>query len=243
MLNQLTYKPFGAKAILIEWKPKINEATLNEIIQFKDSVVDYYKDQLNDCIIGYNSLTIIFIEDIFNFQVQKEILISLYKEKSVLKDRSRSLWKIPVCYDETFGIDLEEISESINISEEEIVQKHSGVIYTVYFIGFLPGFLYLGGLDQSLHIKRKATPRLHVEKGAVAIGGSQTGIYHMDSAGGWNIIGKTPISFFSVTQDNPCFAKAGDKIQFIPVSLGEYKKIELEMELGLYHLANEPYND
>ena len=101
----------------------------------------------------------------------------------------------------------------------------------------------MGGLDESLHIPRKSTPRLHVEKGAVAIGGNQTGIYPNESPGGWNIIGNSPLNFFDVSKENPCFAKAGDRVQFYPISLETYKNIKTLVEAGVYQLESENVND
>ena len=153
------------------------------------------------------------------------------------------LWKIPVCYDAVFGIDLEAISKEKNLSKEEIIKRHSQAIYTVYFIGFLPGFLYLGGLDESLHVPRKSTPRLQIEKGAVAIGGNQTGVYPTESPGGWNIIGNSPIEFFNPKLETPCFAKAGDKISFKPITIQEFKTIKILVEAGVYQIESEVLYD
>ena len=107
----------------------------------------------------------------------------------------------------------------------------------------MPGFLYLGGLDERLHFPRKSTPRLQIEKGAVAIGGSHTGIYPSSSPGGWNIIGNTPISLFNASQDEPCFVQSGDKIQFIPIGLKEYQDISTLVEARVYQLESEVMND
>src|SRR5690606_22673794 len=156
---------------------------------------------------------------------------------------SSNLWKIPVSYDAVFGIDLEAICLEKRISKNELIKRHSQAIYTVYFIGFLPGFLYLGGLDEVLHIARKSTPRLKIEKGAVAIGGHQTGVYPTESPGGWNIIGNSPIEFFNPKSNPPCFAEAGDKISFYPISLKEYRDIKTLSEAGVYQLESEVMND
>ncbi len=243
MLDQLTYKSFGDRAILIEWPAEINNKTVKEILQFKEKVIQYKKDFVEDCIIGYHSLTILYIDDVIDFKTEVGSLKSIHLEASATLELETTLWKIPVCYDVTFGIDLEEISKTLKISKEEIIQLHSETIYTIFFIGFLPGFLYLGGLDNRLIIQRKPSPRLSVPKGSVAIGGSQTGVYPMDSAGGWNIIGKTPISFFDIEKINPCFAKPGDQIQFVPISLDEFKKVEMQVNIRLYKTLNSPSND
>ena len=142
-----------------------------------------------------------------------------------------------------FGIDLEALSNSINLSVEEIIELHSKPFYIIYFIGFLPGFLYLGGLDSKLQTPRKANPRLKVPKGSVAIGGNQTGIYPSESPGGWNIIGKSPINFFNLKNDTPCFAKPGDKLQFYPISKDKYSDIEVMVEGNVYQLESQKIND
>ncbi len=244
MRSDLVYKPFGDRAILIEWPTQIDELILKDIIQFKEGIIlSYEKKYIEDIVIGYNSLTIVYVSTIADFFKEKEILTSIYKSSDDFENSGVTLWRIPVCYDEVFGIDLEEMAVTLQLSKEDIIRLHTQTIYTVYFIGFLPGFLYLGGLLDELKIKRKSTPRLSVAKGSVAIGGAQTGIYPMDSAGGWNIMGKTPISFFNTSEANPCFAKSGDKIQFIPISIAEFNKLTLEIELGIYELEKTVIND
>ena len=148
-----------------------------------------------------------------------------------------------MCYDDVFGIDLDELSEEFNLSKSEIIELHSRSNYTVFFVGFLPGFLYLGGLDERLHFPRKKTPRLKVLKGAVAVGGKQTGIYPNESPGGWNIIGNSPINFFDVNKEVPCFAQSGDKISFYRVSKEEYDDIKALVEAGVYQLESEVIDD
>ncbi|WKD85915.1 Kinase A inhibitor [Polaribacter huanghezhanensis] len=221
---QLSYKIFGEKAILIEWPSEISEIILKDILNFKSNIDK--KIELKDCIIGYNSILLVYNFVLQNTATKIEFLKKLYRQKSIAEKQKITHWKIPVCYDKQFGIDLDEISKIIKISSEEIIQLHTKGIYTVYFIGFLPGFLYLGGLDDQIAIPRKATPRLHVPKGAVAIGGNQTGVYSNQSSGGWNIIGNSPVSFFDVQNQYPCFAKTGDKITFENISLEEYNHIK-----------------
>ena len=226
----------------MEWPARIDEEILQDIIQYQEQIMVYRKDHLEDCIIGYHSLTLLYSDEIADFSAEEEALASIYSEGGSMPEIAPTLWKIPVCYDERFGIDLEAMSDALRLSKEEIIQWHSQAIYTVYFIGFLPGFLYLGGLDHRLTIPRKADPRLDVAKGSVAIGGSQTGVYPMNSVGGWNIIGKTPISFFNVEHEHPCFARAGDKIQFIPIEVGEFNKLETMISRGTYQVSNSPWN-
>jgi inhibitor of KinA len=146
------------------------------------------------------------------------------------------IWQLPVCYDKSFGIDLEEIAKKRNLTVEEIEVLHHSVTYRVYFTGFLPGFLYLGGLSGKLVMPRKETPRSMIVKGAVAIGGSQTGIYPQESPGGWNIIGNCPIPLFDVHWKLPCKIRSGDQVQFSPISMNEYEALLKSIQSGLFDL-------
>ena len=144
------------------------------------------------------------------------------------------MWKIPVCYDVDFGLDLQETANQLQLSITELIKYHTSPRYTVYGIGFLPGFMYLGGLPHQLEIKRKTTPRLHVPRGSVGLAGRQTGIYPQDSPGGWNIIGKCPIPMFNLKLENPCFVNVGDQVQFYAINraIFDLKIIEAEVEIN-----------
>ena len=237
MDKNITYKSFGVKAILIEWVPIISEEILTDILIFKSKIENNSKVNFDDFVIGYNSLTLKYKKEYVNFSEEVLWLKEIYQSKVEVKKTTNYLWTIPVCYDESFGIDLDEASIKFELSVKEIIQLHSEKRYTIFFIGFLPGFLYLGGLNEKLHFDRKPNPRLKVDKGSVAIGGKQTGIYPFNSPGGWNIIGKTPIDFFNINNHNPCFAKAGDSIQFQPISKEEFYQIKHKITLNEYQLS------
>jgi len=240
---ELQYKPFGQRSILIEWPQIISENILKSVLSHKQNIEKYDFKQKVYIISAYNSILITYDSTINNFYNEILTLKSLfvgYKSEKVLPFK---LWKIPVCYDLEFGIDLEEISKKNNVSIPDIIRCHTSTNYRVYFLGFLPGFLYLGGLDNQLHFPRKSNPRLKVKKGSVAIGGSQTGIYPNESPGGWNIIGNTPLHLFDVNNENPCFAKAGDKIQFVSVSKNGYENIIRNIQTNNYIVESEVIND
>jgi inhibitor of KinA len=239
MAFKLTYKPYGERAILIEWPSLIDENILKDIIKFKTVIEKKNLESIVELKSAYNSLLIIYDSVCRNFENEIILFKKLYKRLDSKTVNVSRLWNIPVCYDAVFGIDLEFISIEKNLSKEVVVKKHYEAVYTVYFIGFLPGFLYLGGLDSALHTPRKSSPRLKIEKGAVAIGGQQTGVYPSESPGGWNIIGNSPIEFFNPKSNLPCFAEAGDKIKFYPITLKEYKNIKILSEAGVYQLESE----
>ena len=188
MKFQLTYKLFGRSAILIEWPANISQEIIQDIISFERKIKEI--DSILDTIIAYNSLLIRYQNPITNNEILISQLKNIYEASSYLIKQDQFLWHIPVCYDVYFGIDLEEIASKKKCSVADIIRLHTETDYLVYFIGFQPGFLYLGGLHRNLHIPRKSNPRVRVEMGSVGIGGSQTGVYPQDSSGGWNIIGK-----------------------------------------------------
>ena len=232
--SKITYKPFGEKAILIEWPKRISHKYLDEILDYKKKLETSNRTTILDIVVAYHSINIKYKDTIQDFEKEISFLKSLHdKEVAYTKDQSY-LWEIPVCYEEEYGVDLKVIAKHKNLSVEEIVNIHSSTIYDVYFIGFLPGFLYLGGLDNRLHMDRKENPRMHINRGSVAIGGKQTGVYPTSSAGGWQLIGKTPICFFKIENSPPCFAKSGDKVKFYAVSKSELKDIELQLQLKDY---------
>jgi len=240
---KLKYQAYGERSILIEWPSKIDESVLKDVLSFKNKLENSSIKELVEVKSAYCSILISYEYTIDNVYDEILMLKELYATNLSLKKLAFKHWRIPVCYDDFFGLDLAEVAEQNQMSKSDIITLHSETIYTVYFIGFLPGFLYLGGLDKSLHCPRKSSPRLRVDKGAVAIGGTQTGVYPNESPGGWNIIGNSPISFFDVSKKEPCFAKAGDKIKFYKVSKNEYENIKTLVDAGVYQLESEVIHD
>lgn len=238
----LKYFQYNDNSLLISWPERIDENINNDVNEFKKRLETGFKYIL-EIRSSYCSLLLIFNKKINNINKLIEKLKNLYLSRKSLSKYDRILWNIPVCYENSFALDIDIISKQNKISKEDIIVRHSKTIYSIYLIGFLPGFMYLGGLDNALHTPRKEEPRLRVPKGSVAIGGEQTGIYPQQSPGGWNILGNTPINLFDKSKDTPCFAKPGDKVKFFQVSEDQYKLIEKEVEFGLYELNKEVLND
>lgn len=133
---------------------------------------------------------------------------------------------IPVCYDPSFGPDLPEVVQRAGVSPDEVVRLHSSPMYLVYFLGFAPGFAYLGGLPEPLHIERLATPRYRVAAGSVGIAGGQTGIYPADSPGGWRLIGRTPVRMFDPEAASPTRLQPGDRVKFQPIDRAAFDAMQ-----------------
>lgn len=132
--------------------------------------------------------------------------------------------EVPVCYEEEFAPDLREVAWHARLSAHQVIQRHSEAPYRVTCVGFTPGFPYLSGLPAELATPRRDSPRKEIPAGSVAIGGTQTGIYPSKSPGGWNIIGRTPLSLFEVKREPPALFQAGDRVRFRRISREEFKR-------------------
>ena len=233
----ISIRPFGSHAVLVEWPEKVEEPILDDILQFSTYLKeDCLKETAWEMIPAYNSLTLVHKSTSVEFKSFTKKLQKWYAEKKQIRVQQKNLWRLPVCYDLDFGIDLKEVSGQLNMSIVELIDLHTKSIYTVYGIGFLPGFMYLGGLPRSLETHRKSSPRIKVEKGAVGIAGKQTGVYPQESPGGWNIIGNCSVPMFDPKMNDPCFVSVGDKVQFYKIERAEYDLHKIECEVGIYKL-------
>jgi inhibitor of KinA len=188
---------------------------------------------LKDTIVAYNSLTLVYdpdtvaknylIEETAYNWVQKK-LQQAFHDSTARNGQASRLTRIPVCYDEEFGIDLQAVKDATKLSLEEIVELHVSKIYRVYMLGFLPGFAYLGQTDSRLAMPRKESP-VSVLAGSVGIVTNQTGIYPLNSPGGWQIIGRTPMKLFEAKDQIPVKLKAGDEVQFYTITREEFEKV------------------
>jgi inhibitor of KinA len=188
-----------------------------------------------DIIPSYHTLTVVY--SITNFLHNKksvneqvndfcESILNEFKDQPKNEIQStKTVIKVPVCYDPIFGIDLENLSVTKNISSNEVISIHCKSIYEVYSIGFLPGFTYMGIVDEKIQMPRHDKPRMNVLAGSVGIAGLQTGIYPSNSPGGWQIIGRTPWNIFSKDENVLSKFKVGDFVQFHPIDTIEFDKM------------------
>jgi len=239
----ISIRPFGMHAVLMEWPDRVDEEILDDILHFRHYLkINHLGNEEWEMIPAYNSLTLICRKAQIHFSEFSEKLESWYAQMETKDLPQRFIWKLPVCYDLEFGVDLVEVSEKLGIGKEELIHLHTSHTYTVYGIGFLPGFMYLGGLPASLEISRRPEPRPKVIKGSVGLAAKQTGIYPQDSPGGWNIIGRCSVSMFDPKKDDPCFVNVGDKVQFYSIERAEYDLHKIEGEVGIYKLEKAKWN-
>ena len=130
--------------------------------------------------------------------------------------------EIPVCYGGEFGPDLEEVARARKLAPDEAIALHAQSPHIVYMLGFAPGFPYIAGLDERLAVPRRATPRLKIPVGTIAIAGNQSVVYSIETPGGWNLIGRTPLRVFTPEVDPPSLLRAGDAVRFVPITRAEY---------------------
>ncbi len=222
--------PLGDSAILIDFGNELNEGINQKLLAIFRKIKEQNIPGVLDVVPAYTSLTIHYdvmkifekaggraVFDIITDQVKK--IIENYTEISFEENRKIS---IPVCYDEEFGIDLTYLANEKNLSVEDVIQLHTAKAYRVYMIGFLPGFAYMGVLDQKIQMPRKENPRTKIEAGSVGIAGAQTGIYPLQSPGGWQIIGRTPVLLFNKEKTDPVLLQPGDEITFFSISKHEF---------------------
>ncbi|MHC1725810.1 MAG: 5-oxoprolinase subunit PxpB [Syntrophobacteraceae bacterium] len=172
----------------------------------------------------YRSLFIQYDPWVCSFERLVQYVEDCLQSGIELDSAAAAVKEVPVCYGATCGPDLEEVAAFHGFGTEEVIRLHCTPLYRVYMIGFLPGFAYLGGLDERLHTPRKKDPRKKVAAGSVGIADQQTGIYPIDSPGGWQLIGRTPLKLFKLAREAPFLIQAGDFVRFRPINEEEFEK-------------------
>jgi len=179
-----------------------------------------------ECVPSYTAVTVYYQPHVVRFRDlcrAVEAAVASENERAVPEGR---LVTLPVLYGGEWGPDLEFVARHHQLSIEDVIRLHSEPEYLVYMIGFAPGYPYLGGLPEQLATPRLEKPRPSVPKGSVGIGGVQTGVYSVDSPGGWRLIGRTPVSLYDPRKERPALLEAGDRVRFRPVTAAEYAGIE-----------------
>lgn len=224
----------GDSAITVEFGDEISESISKRVIGMKKAIEDESLYGVQEIVTTYRSLLLYFNPYDIDSRTLIEKLKDLESRLRVEKNLNKRTIEIPVCYDLQYGLDLERVAQSNGLSVEELIAKHISKEYLVYMVGFTPGFPYMGKLCPELVSPRRDSPRLLVEKGSVAIAGEQTGIYPLDSPGGWNVIGRTPVELYNASWSLPTLLEAGDYVKFTRVDDLEFKRIAELAKDGLY---------
>ena len=224
----------GDSALLVEFGKEINPEINRKISGLVKLMKEQHIEGLVDIIPAFCSLLINYDPRVISYEEIRGRIEALLKVDIKTENGRKRVFEIPVCYGGEYGPDLANIAAHAGLTEEEVIQIHSSTDYLIYMLGFLPGFTYLGGLDERIHTPRLASPRIKINAGSVGIGGSQTGIYPVDSPGGWQLMGMTPVKTYDPERETPILVEAGDYIRFVPVSEEEYKHIQELVASGEY---------
>ncbi|WP_420846114.1 5-oxoprolinase subunit PxpB [Neobacillus notoginsengisoli] len=229
------FHPLGDQAVVIELGKDINEETQRKV-QLVTSFLDRNMESwIIEYIPAFTTVTVFYdpVEVISKFRgisklpydivcIQLKKLLEKMSSSEVTLQRTV---EIPVCYGGEMGPDLPFVAKHNGLSEEEMIRIHSAGDYTVFMIGFAPGFPFIGGMSEKIATPRRDSPRLKIPPRTVGIAGKQTGVYPIETPGGWQLIGRTPVELFRPEDEPPTLLRAGDKIKFIPISIEEYKRL------------------
>lgn len=222
--------PLGDAAATIELGQQIDEQLNHQVLAMQQWMQQHRFKGLLDSVTGYCSLTVYYDPFIVHknyapagtvFNWVRDRLQQAYTQAQPSAVENNNIIRIPVCYEAPFSPDLVNLAQQARLSTAEVVTLHTNTIYNVYMIGFLPGFSYMGAVNPQIAVPRKSRPE-PVAAGSVGIAGSQTGIYPLNSPGGWQIIGRTPLKIFDPFADEPVRLRAGNKVQFYPITVKEF---------------------
>ncbi|KKK32992.1 allophanate hydrolase [Salinicoccus sediminis] len=235
-------RQYAENALTIYMGDDIDEEVNRRLVELKKKIESLDIAGLGEIVISYTSLIIYF--DIFKTDAGtiEGKLRDINTDALLEGGFEYRVVEIPVCYGGEYGPDIENFEEN-GLSADEVIDMHSGKEYLVYMLGFMPGFPYLGGLDEKLHKARLETPRVRIPAGSVGIGGKQTGMYPFESPGGWNLLGRTPVPLYDPGRAEPILYQAGDRIVYRAIDEGEYEDIKAEIEAGRYEVKIESGSD
>jgi KipI family sensor histidine kinase inhibitor len=226
----------GDRGLVVEFGNEISEAVNRKVRNLYLAVQKCKPEGVYEMVPTYRSLMI-------QYNPMETDLDSLMTRLSEIEESLDSIElpkpriiEIPTIYGGAFGEDLKFVAEHNGIREDEVVKIHSSVDYRIYMLGFSPGFPYLGGMNEKIETPRLKTPRTKIPAGSVGIAGKQTGIYPMESPGGWQLIGRTPLKLYDPSRSTPVLLQAGDYLRFIPVDKEEYDRIKELIQSNKYEV-------
>ena len=228
MYNKPIFRPAGDRGLLVEYGSNIDP----EVNQKVRSIIMALQDDLPvgvvEVIPAYCSILVIYDPMATTVNSLQKALLDLELRLPELHVDAPMVVDIPVCYGGEYGPDMEDVAARSGMSPQEVARIHSEPEYMIYMVGFTPGFPFLGGLPESLHVPRLETPRTSVPAGSVGIANNQTGIYPLVSPGGWRLIGQTPLRLFTPEHSDPIPYRSGDRIRFRPISSLEFQRLSTE---------------
>ena len=229
--------PTGDRALSVEFGNEIDERINAKLMGFIKLFEEEKIEGIEEFVPSFRAVLIHYNPQILSY-ARMVRLVEAILEKNVHETvHKKRIVQIPVCYEGEYAPDIDFVAEHAGISVDKVVQIHTSKAYLIYMLGFQPGFPYLGGLDERIHTPRLASPRVKINAGSVGIGGTQTGLYPMESPGGWQIIGTTPVKCYNPGREKAIPYLAGDYIQFVPISQSEFSEIKEMDERGEFEFT------
>ncbi|MBQ6376485.1 MAG: 5-oxoprolinase subunit PxpB [Lachnospiraceae bacterium] len=227
----------GDSSLLIVFGNEVSPDINRRISATVQLLKNQHIEGIVDLIPSYCALLINYNPQVIRYAEIRERVERILSMDAMAGESARKIVEIPVCYGGEYGPDLQTIADHAGLTAEEVIEIHTSRDYLIYMLGFLPGFCYLGGLDERIHTPRLANPRIRIREGSVGIGGSATGIYPMDSPGGWQLMGMTPVKTYDPSKDVPILLNAGEYIRFIRIDEAEYQRIKDLVSRGEYEVT------
>ena len=218
------FLPLGDSAVRVQFGTEISPQINRRICRFCRVLETEPVPGVAEWVPSYAVVTVYYLPTQIAFEQVCVELRQRLRQRSTRPLSAARLIEIPVCYGGAHGPDLAEVAASHELTAAQVVRRHTAPSYQVYFLGFLPGFAYLGGLAPSLATPRRATPRLSVPAGSVGIAGAQTGVYPSETPGGWQIIGRTPLCLYDPTRQPPALLAAGDCVKFVAINEHQFEE-------------------
>jgi len=216
----------GDSTVFVRFEDRVDVEVNRRVVDLASRIDSTRVPGVRDVVPAYASIAIHFDPLRTDYEALIQVIESKARERAPRQAEDRSPISIPVCYDPECGPDLADVASRAGLSEREVIALHADRPYRVFMLGFLPGFAYLGMIDERIAAPRLSTPRLRVARGSVGIAGRQTGIYPVESPGGWRIIGRTPISLFDVSRPQPSLFSAGDLVRFHAIDRSEFERLQ-----------------
>ena len=225
LYERARFRISGDRSLLAVYGTGVDQAVNEKVRRMATLIMNQKLPGIEAAVPSYCTLSVHYNPLRIGFAELRDLLWSLENELNKADIPEPRTIEIPVCYEKEFGPDIDFVAQHNGISMDEVVQIHTGSAYHIFAIGFAPGFCYLGGLNSKLHTPRLETPRVRVAAGSVGIAGGQTGVYPLESPGGWRLIGRTPLRLFAPERPHPILYEAGDKIRFRSVPSDEFHHI------------------
>ncbi|MCJ7819722.1 MAG: 5-oxoprolinase subunit PxpB [Bacteroidales bacterium] len=232
----LHYIPSGDSAFIIKAGDGISEEVNKTVMKLLVRLEEWKIAGITDFIPAYNELMVSYDPAVTGYRQILEILRACGADIEDVELPEANTVDVPVLYGGEYGPDIHDVADNGYLSPDDVVTIHSSALYRVYMLGFTPGFCYLGGMDNRITTPRRQSPRVKTPAGSVGIAGNQTGIYPVESPGGWNLIGRTPLKLFNPFKKPEFLLSAGDSIRFVPVTENEFNIIREKVENGLYQV-------